>query len=158
MLLARAAAAFAVNIYIWLYGTACSMFHRLFDVPITSMIKARHGLGAPAGRLHPMIDICLRTRSGTRALPPAPASHAEACHGNCRSRPLHNGSLTFLPEQKVWARGGESTMRPPTRVRRRKTVELKVELAARKPGDDLGAGAIRGIHLRPGVSIHRIVI
>ena len=46
----------------------------------------------------------------------------------------------------MWARGGESSLCQATRVRRRKAVESRIEQAAPKSGDDLGAGAI---HPRP---------
>ena len=64
----------------------------------------------------------------------------------------------------MWARGGESSLCQATRVRRRKAVESRIEQAAPKSGDDLGAGAI---HPRPPtasvntrqiwMSIHTIV-
>ena len=68
---------------------------RLFDVPPLVRCsnhqhdKSSSRIGCSCRTTSSQIDICLRTRSGKNALPPAPASHAGACHGNCRSRPLH---------------------------------------------------------------------
>ena len=43
--------------------------------------------GCPCRMTSSQNAICLRTKPGTNALPPAPASHAGACHGNGWSGP-----------------------------------------------------------------------
>ena len=59
----------------------------LFHVPNTCMIYSSSRSGCPCRMTSSRNAICLRTKPGTNALPPAPASHAGACHGTRRSGP-----------------------------------------------------------------------
>ena len=58
----------------------------LFHVP-NEYDESLSRSGCPCRMTSSQNAICLRTKPGTNALPPAPASHAGACHSNRRSGP-----------------------------------------------------------------------
>ena len=71
-------------------------------------------------------DSSLRTKPGENALPPAPVSHARACHGICRSGHCI-GSLNTSAHTGNVCEGLRIAHVLLTDARRRKAVELRVE-------------------------------